>query len=103
MDIDLKGFFDDLNHSILLQLIYNRVKCPVSLQLIRKWLRAPILINGRLRKGRKGVPQGSPVSPNLSKILLDELDKELARRKLRNVRYAVILVFIQNQRQRPER
>jgi RNA-directed DNA polymerase len=88
VDIDLKGFFDEVDHSILLQLIYNRVKCPVTLRLIRKWLRAPILINGRLCKRRKGVPQGSPVSPILSNILLDELDKELAGKNLRYVRYA---------------
>lgn len=88
VDIDLKGFFDEVDHSILLQLIYKKVKCPYTLRLIRKWLRAPIQINGKLHKRRKGVPQGSPISPLLSNILLDELDKELARRKLRYVRYA---------------
>ena len=88
VDIDLKGFFDEVDHSILLQLIYNRMKCPLTLRLIRKWLRAPILIKGRLHKRRKGVPQGSPISPVLSNILLDELDKELARKKLQYVRYA---------------
>ena len=56
--------------------------------LIRKWLRAPIQINGKLRKRRKGVPQGSPLSPLLANILLNELDKELTRRNLRFVRYA---------------
>ena len=88
MDIDLKGFFDEVDHSVLLQLIYNKVKCPVTLRLIRKWLRAPILIKGRLHKRRKGVPQGSPLSPVLSNILLDELDKELKRKKLQYFRYA---------------
>ncbi len=52
------------------------------------WLRAPILIAGKLQKRRKGVPQGSPLSPLLSNILLNELDKELTRRGLRFVRYA---------------
>jgi RNA-directed DNA polymerase len=84
----LKGFFDEVDHSILLQLIYKKVKCPYTLRLIRKWLRAPIQINGKLHKRRKGVPQGSPISPLLSNILLDELDKELAGRELRYVRYA---------------
>jgi group II intron reverse transcriptase/maturase len=88
VDIDLKGFFDEVDHSILLQYIYQRVKCPTTLRLIRKWLRAPIRINGKLHKRRKGVPQGSPISPLLSNILLDVLDKELERRNLKYVRYA---------------
>ncbi|GAB2636314.1 group II intron reverse transcriptase/maturase [Belliella aquatica] len=88
VDIDLKGFFDEVDHSVLLQLIYQRVKCPTTLRLIRKWLRAPIRINGKLHRRRKGVPQGSPISPLLSNILLDLLDKELERRNLKYVRYA---------------
>ena len=88
VDIDLRGFFDEVDHSILLQFIYQRVKCPTTLRLIRKWLRAPIRIDGKLHKRRKGVPQGSPISPLLSNILLDTLDKELDRRNLKYVRYA---------------
>jgi group II intron reverse transcriptase/maturase len=88
VDIDLKSFFDEVDHCILLQLLYRKVKCPLTLRLIRKWLRAPIDINGKLAKRRKGVPQGSPLSPLLSNILLDELDKELERQGLRYVRYA---------------
>ena len=88
VDIDLKAFFDEVQHFKLLQLIYNKVKCSTTLWIIRKWLRAPILINGKLQKRRKGVPQGSPLSPLLSNILLDELDKELKRKGLRFVRYA---------------
>ena len=86
--IDLETFFDEVDHCLLLNLIYRKVKCPVTIRLIRKWLRAPIQIKGKLVKRRKGVPQGSPLSPLLSNILLNELDKELESRKLRFVRYA---------------
>ncbi len=88
VDIDLKSFFDEVDHCILLQLLYRKVKCPLTLRLIRKWLRAPILINGKLVKRRKGVPQGSPLSPLLSNIMLNELDKEMEKQGLRYVRYA---------------
>lgn len=88
VDIDLKSFFDEVSHELLMTLIYRRVKCPLTLKLIRKFLRAPISINGKLVKRRKGVPQGSPLSPLLSNIVLNELDKELERRGHRYVRYA---------------
>ena len=88
VDIDLKNFFDEVDHVILLQLLYSKVKCPLTLRLIRKWLRAPIAIKGKLVKRRKGVPQGSPLSPLLSNILLHELDKELEKQGHRYVRYA---------------
>lgn len=88
VDIDLKNFFDEVDHCILLQLLYRKVKCRQTLRLIRKWLRAPIQVKGKLIKRRKGVPQGSPLSPLLSNIMLHELDKELERQGLRYVRYA---------------
>jgi group II intron reverse transcriptase/maturase len=88
VDIDLKGFFDEVDHCMLLGLLYRKVKCPVTMQLIRRWLRAPIWVNGRLTKRRKGVPQGSPISPLLSNIILHELDREMERQGLRYVRYA---------------
>jgi group II intron reverse transcriptase/maturase len=88
LDIDLQNFFDEVDHCLLLQLLYRKVKCPPTLRLIRKWLRAPILIDGKLRKRRKGVPQGSPLSPLLSNIILHELDKFLEKNKIRYVRYA---------------
>ena len=88
VDIDLKGFFDEVQHYKLLQLIYDKVKCPTTLWLIRKWLRAPILIKGKSHKRRKGVPQGSPLSPLLSNIMLDQLDKYLKTKGCKFVRYA---------------
>jgi RNA-directed DNA polymerase len=88
VDIDLKSFFDEVDHCLLLQLLYRKVKCPLTLRLIRKWLSAPMVIQGKLTKRRKGVPQGSPLSPVLSNIMLHELDKELQRQGLKWVRYA---------------
>lgn len=88
VDIDLKNFFDEVNHCLLLELLYRKVKCPLTLRLIRKWLTAPMLINGKLTKRRKGLPQGSPLSPLLSNILLHELDLELERQGCKYVRYA---------------
>ena len=88
VDIDLKSFFDEVDHCLLLQLLYRKIKCRITLRLIRKWLRAPIVIKGKLTKRRKGVPQGSPLSPLLSNIMLHELDMQLEKQGLRYVRYA---------------
>jgi RNA-directed DNA polymerase len=88
VDIDLQNFFDEVDHCLLLNLLYCKVKCPYTLRLIRKWLTAPILIKGKLTKRSKGVPQGSPLSPLLSNIMLHELDKELERQGCKYVRYA---------------
>ena len=88
VDIDLKSFFDEVEHYVLLELIYKKVQCGKVMKLLRSFLRAPIQIKGKLQKRRKGVPQGSPLSPLLSNILLNELDKELEKRGHRYVRYA---------------
>jgi group II intron reverse transcriptase/maturase len=88
VDIDLQGFFDEVPHYKVLQLIYNKVKCKETLWLIRHWLRSPLLKEGKLVKRRKGLPQGSPLSPLLSNILLDQLDNKLECMGLRWLRYA---------------
>lgn len=88
VDIDLKSFFDEVDHVILLELVFRKVKCPLTMRLLRSFLRAPIQIEGKLHKRRKGMPQGSPLSPLLSNILLHELDVELEKRGHRYVRYA---------------
>ena len=88
VDIDLKSFFDMVNHDYLMNLIKRKVQDPLLLKLIWRFLRSPIKIDGKLHKRRQGVPQGGPLSPLLSNIVLDELDKELENRKLKFVRYA---------------
>lgn len=88
VDIDLKRFFDEVSHDKILQLLYEKVKCKYTLKLIRQFLKAPISQGGKLHKRSKGLPQGAPLSPILSNILLHELDKELERRGHRFVRYA---------------
>lgn len=88
VEIDLKGFFDEVNHVLLLQILYRKIKCKATMCLLRRWLRAPMQIKGKLEKRRKGVPQGSPISPLLSNILLHEFDNEMQRNRIKFVRYA---------------
>ena len=95
VDADLAKFFDTVEHDVLMARISKKVRDKRVLQLIGRYLRAGVVIGGRLHDTRRGVPQGGPLSPLLSNILLDELDKELERRKHRFARYAddfVILV-----------
>jgi len=88
VDIDLRKFFDEVSHYKILQLIYEKVSCETTMRLIRKWLQVPILIDGWLHKRRKGLPQGSPLSPLLSNIMLDVLDKYLEGKGCKFIRYA---------------
>lgn len=88
VEINLKGFFDEVDHVLLLQLLYRKIKCKATITLLRRWLRAPIEQNGILVKRRKGVPQGSPISPLLSNIVLHELDECMEKEGMKFVRYA---------------
>jgi len=88
IDLDLKSFFDVVNHDLLMSILYRKVKDERLLRLIRKYLKAGLLIGGLEQAREQGTPQGSPLSPLLSNILLDELDKELGKRGLRFIRYA---------------
>ena len=88
IDLDLKSFFDVVNHDLLMSILYRKVKDERLLRLIRKYLKVGMLIGGLEQQRKQGTPQGSPLSPLLSNILLNELDKELKGRGLRFVRYA---------------
>jgi group II intron reverse transcriptase/maturase len=88
VEIDLKGFFDEVDHVLLLQILYRKIKCKATMTLLRRWLRVPIEQNGVLVKRRKGVPQGSPISPLLSNIVLHELDAYMENKGMKFVRYA---------------
>ena len=88
VDMDLEKFFDRVNHDKLMSLIARKVGDKRLLKLIRAYLESGIMINGVEVITEDGVPQGGPLSPLLSNIMLDELDKELERRGHRFVRYA---------------
>jgi len=88
VDIDLEKFFDRVNHDILMARIARKVRDKRVLRLIRRYLTAGILTDGLATVRTEGTPQGSPLSPLLSNILLDDLDKELERRGHRFCRYA---------------
>ena len=88
VDMDLEKFFDRVNHDILMGRIAKRVEDKRLLKLIRAFLNAGVMENGLVSPSEEGTPQGGPLSPLLSNLLLDDLDKELERRGLRFVRYA---------------
>src|SRR5271157_3673912 len=88
VDLDLEKFFDRVNHDVLMSRVARKVKDKRVLRLIRGYLQAGIMNGGLVTPSREGTPQGGPLSPLLSNILLDELDKELERRGHAFCRYA---------------
>ena len=88
VDMDMKSFFDEVNHDRLMYELSTKIGDKTLLKLIRKYLQSGILSGGLISQRTKGTPQGSPLSPLLSNIVLDELDKELEKRGHCFVRYA---------------
>jgi RNA-directed DNA polymerase len=88
IDLDLEKFFDRVNHDKLMGQIAKRVEDKRLLKLIRAFLNAGVLKNGLVSPSVEGTPQGGPLSPLLSNLVLDELDRELEQRGHRFVRYA---------------
>jgi len=88
LDIDLSKFFDRVNHDHLMGLLAKEIEDKTLLSLIRRYLQTGILLDGLTCKRTEGTPQGSPLSPLLSNIVLNELDKELTKRGHKFVRYA---------------
>ena len=88
VELDLEKFFDRVNHDILMACIERRIGDKGVLRLIRRYLKAGVMSGGIVSPRQEGTPQGGPLSPLLSNILLDELDRELERRGHRFVRYA---------------
>lgn len=88
VDLDLAKYFDTVNHDLLMHLVSKKVKDKRVLKLIRGYLNAGVMIGGMVGQTEEGVPQGGPLSPLLSNIMLDEFDKNLEKRGHRFCRYA---------------
>lgn len=99
VDIDMARFFDRVNHDYLMNLLCKRIKDKRVLKLIHRYVKAGAMIDGIATVNTEGTPQGGPLSPILSNILLDKLDKELESRGHRFVRYADdICLFVKSKR-----
>ena len=103
VDMDLSKFFDKVNHDVLMNRLSRHVGDKQVLRLIGKYLRAGVMVDGRLQATRQGVPQGGPLSPLLANVLLDDLDKELEKRGHRFARYADDFIILLKSRRAGER
>lgn len=88
IDLDIEKYFDTVNHDKLISILRERINDAKTLRLIRQFLQAGVMENGLISPSKEGVPQGGPLSPILSNVYLDKLDKELEARELCFVRYA---------------
>jgi RNA-directed DNA polymerase len=99
VSIDLKSFFDEIPHGLIFKLIRRKMRDERVLTLIARVLKAGVMVEGVFEKSSKGCPQGSPVSPILSNIVLNELDQELERRGHRYGRWADdFVILVQSER-----
>jgi group II intron reverse transcriptase/maturase len=99
VDLDLDSFFDRVNHDLLLERVRREVSDRRVLKLIRKYLKVGLMMDGLVSPRREGTPQGGPLSPLLSNILLTDLDRELERRGHRFVRYADdVVIYVKSER-----
>ena len=97
--IDLKSFFDEIPHDLILKLIRGKIADEGLVTLVARALKAGVMVEGKLEKTTKGCPQGSPVSPMLSNIVLNELDHELEKRGHRYCRWADdFLILLKSER-----
>ena len=94
VDIDLEKFFDKVNHSKLIEVLSRKVKDRRVISLIHKYLNAGVVVRHKFEPSQQGVPQGGPLSPLLSNIMLNELDRELESRGHKFVRYADDMVIL---------
>ena len=88
VDVDLEKFFDRVNHDILMDRVNKRLKDKRLIKLIHRFLKAGVMVQGLVMASDEGTPQGGPLSPLLSNLLLDEVDQELEKRGLNFVRFA---------------
>jgi RNA-directed DNA polymerase len=103
VDVDLAKFFDRVNHDALMARVARKVRDKALLRLIGKYLRAGVLVGESLQPTEAGVPQGSPLSPLLSNLMLDDLDKELERRGHHFARYGDDFLIVVKSRRAGER